>query len=124
VPLLLAGRAPDDPVPATFRWIGERTSHLALALTDKCIAIAKGVLAVILRKLGSRKRDWAHATNETVEWTSFARRLLRAGHDIFATSNVQVTEKGYGDEKYLALTLLARTISNLRGALLWALAPA
>jgi hypothetical protein len=56
--------------------------------------------------------------SEIVEWTSIAKELLRAGHDIFATSNVLVTEKGYGDEKYLALTLLARTMSNLRGALL------
>jgi hypothetical protein len=43
---------------------------------------------------------------------------MQVGHDIFATSDVQITEKGYGDEKYLALTLLARTISNFRSAVL------
>jgi len=43
---------------------------------------------------------------------------MQVSLDIFATSNVRLTEKGYGDEKFLALTLLARTISNFRGALL------
>jgi hypothetical protein len=56
--------------------------------------------------------------NEIVEWTTLARDLLQTGHDIFATADVPATEKGYRDEKYLALTLLARTMSNLRGALL------
>ena len=56
--------------------------------------------------------------DEIGEWRAMARDLMQAGHDIFATADVQVTEKGYADEKYLALTLLARTMSNFRGALL------
>jgi hypothetical protein len=56
--------------------------------------------------------------DEIGEWRALARDLMQAGHDIFATADVQVTKKGYGDEKYLALTLLARTMSNFRGALL------
>lgn len=56
--------------------------------------------------------------DEIGEWRALAHDLMQTGHDIFATADVQVTEKGYGDEKYLALTLLARTMSNFRGALL------
>ena len=55
---------------------------------------------------------------DIAEWTALARDLLKIGRDIFATANVLLTEKGYRDEKYLGMTLLARTISNLRGALL------
>lgn len=56
--------------------------------------------------------------DEIGEWRALARDLMQVGHDIFATADVLVTEKGYGDEKYLALTLLARTMSIFRGALL------
>src|ERR1017187_7838557 len=51
-------------------------------------------------------------------WTGLAEKIGAAGHEIFRTAEVQITEKGYADEKFLALTLLARTMSNLKGALL------
>jgi hypothetical protein len=51
-------------------------------------------------------------------WTALAEKLRRTGHDIFATAKVMVTEKGFADEKVLALTLLARTLSNLKTTLL------
>lgn len=51
-------------------------------------------------------------------WTALAEKLRKAGLDIFATANVLVTEKGFADEKVLALTLLARTLSNLKATLL------
>jgi hypothetical protein len=51
-------------------------------------------------------------------WTALAEKIGAAGHEIFRTAEVQITEKGYADEKFLALTLLARTMSNLKGALL------
>jgi len=37
---------------------------------------------------------------------------------ILATASVPVTIKGFADERVLALTLLARTISNMKGTLL------
>ena len=41
-----------------------------------------------------------------------------AAFEIFSSAEVPVSIKGYSDEKFLALTLLARTVSNLKGALL------
>jgi hypothetical protein len=37
---------------------------------------------------------------------------------MFANAEVARTERGFADEKILALTLLARTVSNVKGALL------
>jgi|SRR5215831_20454830 len=51
-------------------------------------------------------------------WTAFAEKLLKIGLDIFATAEVTITDKGFADEKVLALALLARTLSNLKGTLL------
>lgn len=56
--------------------------------------------------------------SDIAEWTALARKILKTGHDIFATANVPITAKGYNDEKFLAMALLARTMSNFRGALL------
>jgi hypothetical protein len=55
---------------------------------------------------------------ELLEWRALAHDLLQVGGDVFASAEVPVTAKGYGDEKYLALTLLARTMSNFKSALL------
>jgi hypothetical protein len=51
-------------------------------------------------------------------WTALAEKLRKTGLDIFATASVLITEKGFADEKVLALTLLARTLSNLKTTLL------
>jgi hypothetical protein len=51
-------------------------------------------------------------------WTALAEKIYKTGLGIFATANVQITQKGFADEKVLALTLLARTLSNMKGALL------
>jgi hypothetical protein len=51
-------------------------------------------------------------------WTALAQKVRRAGLEIFATASVPVTEKRLADEKVLALTLLARTLSNLKSTLL------
>ncbi len=51
-------------------------------------------------------------------WTALAEKLGKAGYNIFGTAEVQINDKGYSEEKFLALTLLARTMSNLKGALL------
>jgi len=51
-------------------------------------------------------------------WRDLAERVLHACSEVFVTANVPVTEKRYSDPKFLAMTLLARTISNMRGAIL------
>jgi hypothetical protein len=51
-------------------------------------------------------------------WTALAEKLHKIGLDIFATANVRITDKGFADEKVLALALLARTLSHLKGTLL------
>jgi hypothetical protein len=50
-------------------------------------------------------------------WSAYAEKLHKVGLDIFATAKVPVTLKGFADEKLLALTLLARTMSNLKATL-------
>lgn len=60
------------------------------------------------------------ATNERLKmidvpaWTALAEKLHKVGLDIFATANVPITDKGFADEKVLALALLARTLSHLK----------
>jgi hypothetical protein len=51
------------------------------------------------------------------EWKGLARRIVKAAQQIFDTADVQVTEKGARDPKFIAMALLARTIGNLEGAL-------
>jgi hypothetical protein len=51
-------------------------------------------------------------------WIGLSDKLGAAALDIFNTANVPVTVKGFADEKILALTLLARTWSNHRSAML------
>jgi hypothetical protein len=51
------------------------------------------------------------------DWKSHCTDLIRCAQAIFETE-VRITEKGFADPTYLALTLLARTISNLKGALI------
>jgi len=50
-------------------------------------------------------------------WTALAESLRRTGLDIFRTANVPISDKVFADEKVLALALLARTLSNLKGTL-------
>jgi hypothetical protein len=52
-----------------------------------------------------------------LDWTAFAEKLGSVGYEIFDTASVKVTEQGFADTKILALALLARTTSNLKGAL-------
>jgi hypothetical protein len=51
-------------------------------------------------------------------WTVLTEKLGTAGLEIFRTAEVSITAKGFSDEKVLALTLLARCLSNLKGVLL------
>jgi hypothetical protein len=52
------------------------------------------------------------------EWKGLAGDIRDAALGMFANAEVARTERGFADEKILALTLLARTVSNVKGALL------
>jgi len=52
------------------------------------------------------------------EWNRLATDVRDVGLRIFESANVPRTHKGFGDEKVLALMLLARTVSNVKGAVL------
>jgi hypothetical protein len=55
---------------------------------------------------------------QIADWSALAHDLQKFTLDFFNNSNVPVTEKGYSDEKLLALTLLARTYSNAKSGLI------
>jgi hypothetical protein len=52
------------------------------------------------------------------EWIALSADVRHVGLRIFETADVPVTMKGFADEKVLALTLLARTVSNVKSTLL------
>lgn len=52
------------------------------------------------------------------EWKALAADTHYMALRIFETANVPVTIKGFADETVLALMLLARTVSNMKGTLL------
>lgn len=52
------------------------------------------------------------------EWNALAADVRDVALRIFETADVPVTIKGFADEKVLALMLLARTVSNMKGTLL------
>src|ERR1700730_1543360 len=60
----------------------------------------------------------AARAKDAQRWTKLAEKFGKAGYAIFDTAKVQITEKGFGDEKIIALTLLARTMSNLKGSVI------
>jgi Family of unknown function (DUF5677) len=51
------------------------------------------------------------------DWRGLAVDIRAAGVDIFNTGDIQRSAKGFADEKYLAMTLLVRTVSNMTGAI-------
>jgi len=56
--------------------------------------------------------------NNIQRWSALAEKLGKAGYAIFDTAKLQITEKGFADEKIIAVTLLARTMSNLKGTMI------
>ena len=54
------------------------------------------------------------------EWIGFSNDLIHAGYGVLGNAHVEITEKGAGDPKILSVLLLARTLSNFKGALLTA----
>jgi len=52
------------------------------------------------------------------EWKSLAGAIRDAGLNIFGTADIPRTETGFADEKVLAVTLLARTVSNVKATIL------
>jgi hypothetical protein len=51
------------------------------------------------------------------DWRSHCTDIVRGAEGIFRTE-VRITEKGFADPQFLALALLARTISNMKGAVI------
>jgi hypothetical protein len=49
------------------------------------------------------------------DWKIHCDDIVKCAAAIFATANVPITELGFAEPKFLALTLLARTVSNLKG---------
>jgi hypothetical protein len=52
------------------------------------------------------------------EWKDLAGSIRDAGLKIFETADIPRTAKGFADVKVLAVTLLARTVSNVKATLL------
>ncbi|MBT2854216.1 hypothetical protein HIQ35_11870, partial [Staphylococcus coagulans] len=52
------------------------------------------------------------------EWKSHCVDIGECAMAIFATADVKITPKGFADPSFLALTLLARTASNLKATLI------
>jgi len=51
-------------------------------------------------------------------WLAFSKRLRNVGMQIFVGSEIKVTAQGAKDVRIMAMLLLARTLSNLKAALL------
>lgn len=49
-----------------------------------------------------------------ITWFEFTDKLINAAYAIFGEAEVPITEKGAGDPKVLAKTLLARTLSHFK----------
>jgi hypothetical protein len=56
------------------------------------------------------------AQDETI-WLKFAEKLPQVGYAIFSGTKISITEKGAADPVVLVITLLARSVSNFKGAL-------
>jgi len=56
-------------------------------------------------------------TLSVAEWRTHCVEIGECAMAIFSTADVKITPKGFADPSFLALTLLARTASNLKAAL-------
>jgi hypothetical protein len=59
----------------------------------------------------------ANANALIADWKAHCIGIIQGAEDIFQTE-VKITAKGFADPTFLALALLARTISNLKGAMI------
>src|SRR5579871_2305474 len=66
------------------------------------------------RRQRHRRRDM---TTVLADWKAHCSDIVRCSDRIFQTE-VKITDKGFADPQFLALALLARTISNLKGAVI------
>lgn len=55
--------------------------------------------------------------HDVTTWLTFAEKLLQVGYAFFNDRELPITGKGAADPSVLVITLLARSISNFRGAL-------
>jgi hypothetical protein len=105
--------------PATGTLVGVRLQPLPLSRLDAWCA-AKGVES---RPEGVRiliEQALAAPTRAKLvdEWMKLVEDVRDIGLGIFASAEVPITERGAADIKVVALTLLARTVSNVKGAML------
>jgi hypothetical protein len=56
--------------------------------------------------------------HDLATWLKFTEKLLQIGYALFNDRQLPITGKGASDPSVLAITLLARSISNLRGVVL------
>jgi Family of unknown function (DUF5677) len=56
--------------------------------------------------------------HDLATWLKFTEKLLQIGYALFDDRQLPITEKGAFDPSVLVITLLARSISNLRGVVL------
>jgi Family of unknown function (DUF5677) len=61
--------------------------------------------------------DRVNTVHDVATWLKFAEKLLQVGYALFNDREVPITERGAADPSVLVITLLARSISNVRGAL-------
>jgi Family of unknown function (DUF5677) len=76
-------------------------------------SLSEAIRRLLERALATPKR--AKLVNE---WMALVAAVRDVALGIFASAEVPITERGAADVKVLALTLLARTVSNVKGAML------
>jgi hypothetical protein len=57
---------------------------------------------------------------DVATWLAFSERLVSCGYSTVGAANIRITEKLGRDRKLVAAQLVARTLSNMRGAMLLA----
>lgn len=66
---------------------------------------------------GTEGFDEMDETELKSKWLDFAKRLRPVGMDIFCRASVKVTDQHAADIRVVGLTLLARTLSNLKASI-------
>jgi hypothetical protein len=83
---------------------------------ERLQALVQQLMAQVRKMITSTAAGAGSQSHLVEEWKSLIADVQKAALGIFATANVQITEYGFADAKVVALTLLARTHSNMKGA--------
>jgi hypothetical protein len=79
-------------------------------------AITVAILALMPTKAACPERRMDQKGLKA-QWLDFANRLRPVGMDIFEATPITISEQGSADIRIIGLTLLARTLSNLKAAI-------